>query len=106
MRSGPRCRILTRGEGDDYCNSEVKGRWYGYRAQDRPLYFNLNNCTEEQYLSLLDGLGMLDEALEDQRFANAGRDAVGLGRYAKEAQPVLGAVLRPEARVGSRGHDQ
>ena len=75
-------------EGDDYCNSEVKGRWYGYRAQDRPLYFNLNNCTEEQYLSLLDGLGMLDEALEDQRFANAGRDAVGLGRYAKEAQPV------------------
>ena len=88
-------------EGDDYCNSEIRGRWYGYRAKDRPIYFNLNNCTEEQYFGLLGELGMLDMALEDPRFGNAGRDAVGLGQYAREAQPVWEQyfIKKPAAEV-------
>ncbi len=77
-----------RWEGDDYCNSEIKGRWFGYRAKDRPIYFNLNNCTEEQYLDLLEKLGMLEEALADHRFGDAGREAVGLGQYAREVHGI------------------
>src|SRR5690606_38987157 len=64
-----------------YCNNPVAAPRYGYRAADKPIYFSLNNATEEQYLALTERLGMLDLVLTDPRFGNGGRDAVGMGRY-------------------------
>lgn len=70
-------------QGDTYCNNQVALPRYGYRAADGALYFGLNNATEEQYLGLLEKLGMLNDVIGDPRFGAGGRDAVGFGQHAE-----------------------
>lgn len=62
-------------------------RWHGWKTRDKQLYFRLHRASEEEYSKLLLELGM-EEQLFDERFANAGRDAVGMGKYAVEVQPI------------------
>jgi len=71
-------------EGGTYCNNEVDGPRYGYMTKDRPIFFSLNNVTDEQWKMMLKEIGMADEVEKDTRFGNAGRDAVGVGKYAAE----------------------
>ena len=81
-------------DGTTYCNNEVRGPWYGYMTQDRPIYFNLNNTSEEEYLAILQELDMLDEVIADPRFGNGGRDAVGMGRYTTEVWNIWEKYFR------------
>ena len=75
-------------DGTTYCNNQVRGSWSGYMTQDRPIYFNLNNTTEDQYLAILGELEMLDEVIADPRFGNGGRDAVGMGKHTGEVRGI------------------
>ena len=75
-------------DGTAYCNNQVRGPRHGYMTKDRPIYFNLNNTTEEQYLAILQELDMLDEVIADPRFGNGGRDAVGMGKYTWEVWSI------------------
>ena len=81
-------------DGTTYCNNEARGQWYGYMTQDRPIYFNLNNTPEEEYLAILQELDMLDEVIADPRFDNGGRDAVGMGRYTAEVWDIWERYFR------------
>ena len=84
-----------RWEGKTYCDNQVCGPIYGYMTKDRPIYFSLNNATEEQYVSMLEEMGMLDDVITDPRFANGGRDAVGwAGKYALEVGPIWDSYLQ------------
>ena len=71
-------------EGYAAMTSPIAEPLCGYRTKDRPIYFNLHNATEEQFITLLQKLEMLDEVIEDPRFGNAGRDVVGLGKDAEQ----------------------
>ncbi len=71
-----------------YLDNDTSEPWHGYRTQDRPMYFNVNNSTEEQYIHLLTELGMLEEVIGDERFGNGGRDAAGAGQYSAEVTPI------------------
>ena len=75
-------------EGEMYCNNSFNGPWRGYRTKDRPIHFNLNNCTEEQFSCILTALGMADEVSGDKRFDNAGRETVAAGRYTVEVWSI------------------
>jgi crotonobetainyl-CoA:carnitine CoA-transferase CaiB-like acyl-CoA transferase len=74
-----------------YNDNQVGRPRYGYRTKDRSIYFNLNKSTEEQFLALLEELGMLDEVIEDPRFENGGRRAVGMGQYADDVRDIWDA---------------
>ena len=71
-----------------YCLNTLLPPQHGYQTKDRPIYWSLNNASEEQYLALLDRLGMLESVIEDPRFANGGRDSIGAGMYAHEVQDI------------------
>ena len=71
-----------------YCDNGISEPWRGYKTEDRPIYFNVNNSTEEQYIYLLTELGMLEEVITDERFGNGGRDAAGAGQYSLEVTPI------------------
>ena len=75
-------------DGDTYCNNQVSGPRYGYMTKDRPIFFNLNNATEEQWSAILQDFGMHGEVADDPRFGNGGRDAVGLGKYSADAWSI------------------
>ena len=61
---------------------------YAYRTKDGAIYFSLRRGSEEQYFGLLDALGILEDALEDERFGDGGRGAVGLGPVAQAVKPL------------------
>ncbi|MCC7368537.1 MAG: CoA transferase [Chloroflexi bacterium] len=61
---------------------------YAYKTKDGAIYFSLRRGSEEQYFGLLDALGILEEALEDERFGDGGRAAVGLGPVAQAVKPL------------------
>ena len=61
---------------------------YTYRTKDGYVYWNMRRASEEHYWGLLSALGILDQVIDDPRFANAGRDAVGMGQAAESAKPV------------------
>lgn len=71
-----------------YCANGVAPPRYGYQTKDRPIYFGLNNASEAEYLGILQDLGMLDDLIDDPRFGNGGRDAVGMGAHANEVWDV------------------
>ena len=76
-----------------YCDSYANPARTSYQTMDRPVYLNLNNNTEEDYVSLLAELDMV-EVLSDPRFQEGGRDAIGTGRYAKQLAPVWNHYLQ------------
>ena len=69
-----------------HCDSFTRGRDHGYQTGDGAVYFSMRQATEEDYVRLLSDLDMLD-VLDDPRFGEGGRDAVGLGRFAPEVKP-------------------
>lgn len=71
-----------------YCSNGIAPPRYGYQTQDRPIYFGLNNASEAEYLEILQDLGMLDDLIDDPRFGNGGRDAVGMGVHANEVWDI------------------
>ena len=77
------------GNPDDWygfhLDTYVKPEEYGYQTKTRPINFSLGRGNTEQWDQLLITLNMLD-ALEDERFADFGRDAAGIGRYAHEVK--------------------
>ncbi|NOT55122.1 MAG: CoA transferase [Deltaproteobacteria bacterium] len=59
----------------------------GYKTKDGYVYFGLRRGNSEDWDRLLISLGMV-ESLSDPRFANFGRDATSIGRYAAEVKPL------------------
>jgi crotonobetainyl-CoA:carnitine CoA-transferase CaiB-like acyl-CoA transferase len=57
----------------------------GYRTKTAPVSFRLGRGDSERWDELLIRLDMLD-VLEDERFANGGREATGSGRYAYQVK--------------------
>ena len=70
---------------------------YGYQAQDGPLYFILRRGSSEDWDRLVLELGM-EQALDDPRFADYGRAATSIGRYAEEVKPVWDAAFAKRSR--------
>jgi len=60
---------------------------YGYQTKNGALYFILRRGDSEDWDRLVMELGM-EEALADPRFADYGRAATSIGRYATEVKPV------------------
>jgi formyl-CoA transferase len=60
---------------------------YGYQTKNGPLYFILRRGSSEDWDRLVMELGM-DEVLADPRFADYGRAATSIGRYATEVKPI------------------
>jgi crotonobetainyl-CoA:carnitine CoA-transferase CaiB-like acyl-CoA transferase len=60
---------------------------YGYQAKNGPLYFILRRGSSEDWDRLVMELGM-EEVLADSRFADYGRAATSIGRYATEVKPI------------------
>lgn len=60
---------------------------YGYQTKNGAFYFILRRGDSEDWDRLVMELGM-EEALADPRFADYGRAATSIGRYATEVKPV------------------
>lgn len=60
---------------------------HGYKTKDGHVYFGLRRGSSEDWDRLLISLGMVD-ALNDLRFANFGREATSIGRYAPQVKPM------------------
>jgi glutaryl-CoA transferase len=60
---------------------------YGYQTKNGPLYFILRRGSSEDWDRLVMELGM-EELLADPRFADYGRAATSIGRYATEVKPI------------------
>jgi crotonobetainyl-CoA:carnitine CoA-transferase CaiB-like acyl-CoA transferase len=60
---------------------------HGYQTKDGHVYFGLRRGSSEDWDRLLISLGMVD-ALSDPRFANFGREATSIGRYAPQVKPM------------------
>ena len=70
---------------------------YGYQAQNGPLYFILRRGNSEDWDRLVLELGM-EQVLDDPRFADYGRAATSIGRYAAEVKPVWDAAFASHSR--------
>jgi crotonobetainyl-CoA:carnitine CoA-transferase CaiB-like acyl-CoA transferase len=70
---------------------------YGYQAQNGPLYFILRRGSSEEWDRLVLELGM-EQVLDDPRFADYGRAATSIGRYAAEVKPLWDAAFASHSR--------
>jgi crotonobetainyl-CoA:carnitine CoA-transferase CaiB-like acyl-CoA transferase len=70
---------------------------YGYQAKNGPLYFILRRGNSEDWDRLVLELGM-EHVLDDPRFADYGRAATSIGRYAPEAKPTWDAAFANHSR--------
>jgi len=73
-------------------DSYVKPPDHGYKTKTLPIYFTLRRGDEDAYNRVLIEFEMF-EATADQRFANGGRDATGVGRYSAEVKPIWEAAF-------------
>jgi len=60
---------------------------HGYKTKDGHVYFGLRRGNSEDWDRLLVTLGMVEQ-LDDPRFADFGRQATSIGRYAPEVKPM------------------
>src|SRR5215510_15048764 len=60
---------------------------HGYKTKNGRVFFGLRRGSSEDWDRLLISLGMV-EALNDPRFANFGREATSIGRYAPQVKPM------------------
>ena len=60
---------------------------HGYKTKDGHVYFGLRRGNSEDWDRLLVTLGMVEQ-LEDPRFADFGRQATSIGRYAPDVKPI------------------
>jgi len=70
---------------------------YGYQAQDGALYFILRRGNSEDWDRLVLELGM-EQVLADPRFADYGRQATSIGRYAPEVKPLWEEAFKHRSR--------
>ena len=70
-----------------HCDSSVYPREHGVRTKDRPIYFILRRGDESNFDQLAIRLG-IEWVCADPRFADGGRQAVGVGRYASEVKDI------------------
>ncbi len=70
---------------------------YGYQAQDGALYFILRRGNSEDWDRLVLELGM-EHVLADPRFADYGRQATSIGRYAPEVKPLWEEAFKHRSR--------
>lgn len=70
---------------------------YGYRAKNGPFYFILRRGSSEDWDRLVMELGM-DAVLADPRFADYGRAATSIGRYATEVKPIWDKAFADRTR--------
>jgi crotonobetainyl-CoA:carnitine CoA-transferase CaiB-like acyl-CoA transferase len=70
---------------------------YGYQAKDGALYFILRRGNTEDWDRLVLALGM-EKVLADPRFADYGRQATSIGRYAPEVKQVWEAAFKGRSR--------
>jgi len=70
---------------------------YGYQAKNGPLYFILRRGNSEDWDRLILELGM-QQVLDDPRFADYGRAATSIGRYAAEVKPIWDAAFANRSR--------
>ena len=70
-----------------HCDSAVYPREHGVRTKDNPIYFMLRRGDESLFDQLAIRLG-IEWVCADPRFAEGGREAVGVGRYAAEVKHV------------------
>lgn len=70
---------------------------YGYQAKNGPLYFILRRGSSEDWDRLVLELGM-EHVLDDPRFADYGRAATSIGRYAAEVKPIWDAAFANRTR--------
>ena len=70
---------------------------YGYQTRDGALYFILRRGSSEDWDRLVMELGM-EEVLADPRFADYGRAATSIGRYATEVKPIWEKAFENWAR--------
>lgn len=70
---------------------------YGYQARDGALYFILRRGSSEEWDRLIMDLGM-EEVLADPRFADYGRAATSIGRYATEVKPLWERAFASRSR--------
>ncbi len=75
----------------------VKPPDYGYQAKNGAFYFILRRANSEDWDRLVMELGM-EEVLADPRFADYGRAATSIGRYATEVKPIWEAVFANRTR--------
>jgi crotonobetainyl-CoA:carnitine CoA-transferase CaiB-like acyl-CoA transferase len=70
---------------------------YGYQAKDGSLYFILRRANSEDWDRLVVELGM-EDVLADPRFADYGRAATSIGRYAGEVKPIWEKAFQNRTR--------
>ena len=70
---------------------------YGYQAKDGALYFILRRGSTEDWDRLVLELGM-EQVLADPRFADYGRQATSIGRYAPEVKPIWEEAFKERTR--------
>ena len=70
---------------------------YGYQAMDGALYFILRRGNTEDWDRLLLELGM-EQVLADPRFADYGRQATSIGRYASEVKHIWEDAFKGRSR--------
>jgi crotonobetainyl-CoA:carnitine CoA-transferase CaiB-like acyl-CoA transferase len=70
---------------------------YGYQAKDGALYFILRRGNTEDWDRLVLELGM-EHVLADPRFADYGRQATSIGRYAPEVKHIWEDAFRGRSR--------
>ncbi|MBV8359912.1 MAG: CoA transferase, partial [Deltaproteobacteria bacterium] len=70
---------------------------YGYQAQDGALYFILRRGNTEDWDRLVLELGM-EHVLADPRFADYGRQATSIGRYAPEVKHIWEDAFKGRSR--------
>jgi crotonobetainyl-CoA:carnitine CoA-transferase CaiB-like acyl-CoA transferase len=70
---------------------------YGYQAKDGALYFILRRGNSEDWDRLILELGM-EHVLADPRFADYGRQATSIGRYAPEVKHIWEEAFKDRSR--------